>query len=109
MTTWVVPDFETVSCCDLKKSGAWRYWEDPTTEIICLAFKIMPAEEVVLWYPGDPIPPRIAALMADEKVPFIAHNADFEKAGWRHRMVPEYGWPDIPNRRWHDTAARART
>lgn len=105
---WVVPDFESTSQCDLKKAGAWRYWEDPSTNPLCLAFEF--SEElgggVEIWYPGDSIPPRARAAMADPDTKFIAHNADFEKAGWRNYMVPVLGWPDVPNRRWHDTAAR---
>ena len=36
---------------------------------------------------------------------FIAHNAGFEKAIWRNIMMPVFGWPDIPNERWHDSMA----
>lgn len=103
--TWVVPDFETVSMCELKKAGAARYWEDPTTNILCLAFAISDGEELI-WYPGQSIPSRVAELIADGKTPFIAHHADFEKWGWRKQLTPLYGWPELPNSRWHDTAAR---
>lgn len=104
---WVVPDFETVSACDLKKAGSARYAEDPTTDIICLSLRHEPAGVTERWYPGDPIPPRTAAAMADPAVAFVAHNAGFEKDFWRKHMVPIWGWPALPNERWHCTQAMA--
>lgn len=103
---WCVPDFETVSQCDLKKAGAWRYAEDPTTNILCLAVWFGEGDEV-LWFPGEPCPPKIAAAIADPAMFFVAHNADFEKAHWVRHMVEIYGWEPLPGKRWHDTAARA--
>ena len=38
---------------------------------------------------------------------FVAHSAGFEKDIWREIMVRDYGFPDIPNERWHDTQAVA--
>jgi len=38
MRNWVVLDFETASAVDLSEAGAWRYAEDPTTEVICAGF-----------------------------------------------------------------------
>lgn len=105
MTTlrWLVLDFETASGCDLRKSGAWRYAEDPTTEIICLAYSIM-GEPAKLWKPGDDTT-ELISLAKDEAMTFIAHNAGFEKAIWRKILIPDYGFPDVPNTRWHDTMA----
>lgn len=102
---WVVPDFETVSGVDLKKAGAWRYAEDPTTEIICLSWCVGDGP-VLRWYPGDPLPAVLRERIEDPDTVFVAHSAQFEKAHWRRHLVELYGWPDIPNSRWHDTAAR---
>lgn len=41
-------DFETRSKCDIRKSGAWRYSQDPTTDILCMAYRIN-KEPVQLW------------------------------------------------------------
>lgn len=101
---WIVPDFETVSSCDLKKAGAWRYAEDPTTEILCLSFENDRGEKGT-WFPGDPIPEILAQAIADPHCWFVAHNAQFEKAIWRLILVALHGWADIPNSRWHDTLA----
>lgn len=105
--TWVVLDFETLSACDLEEAGAFRYAEDPTTEILCAAFSIDGKAEYV-WrpeYEKRAHGRRLLDLVEDPTVIFIAHNAQFEKAIWRAIMVSRYGWPDIPNERWHCTMA----
>lgn len=104
---FVLIDFEGGSSCDLKKAGAWRYAQDPTTQLFCLGYSIDGEEPIVLpeeelYY--SPIHP-LAQLVADPAVMFIAHNVGFEKAIWREKMVKEYGWPNIPNSRWHDSQA----
>jgi DNA polymerase len=102
-------DFETLSLCDLTKVGAWRYAEDLTTEIICLSFEVSDTE-LVTWTPGDfgGYPEKmLLALARDPTVILVAHNAGFEKAIWRYIMVPRFGFPDVPDNRWHDTMAVA--
>lgn len=99
-------DFETSSACDLKKAGAWRYAEDPTTEILCLGYTIDGAAPELLT--PDQLLQRYGPLWDtanDPEVIFIAHNVFFEKAIWRNIMVLVFGWPDIPDERWHDTMA----
>lgn len=101
----LVLDFETASGCNLKESGAWRYSEDVTTEIISLSWSI-DSNLVCTWTPFDDAPDtRIIALARDAHVIFVAHNSSFEKAIWRNIMVALYGWPDVPDNRWEDTAA----
>ena len=96
-------DFETASACDLTKSGAYRYWEDPTTEILCLCWKTSGGQRG-RWAPGDP-GDDLRALAADLTIHFIAHNASFEINGWRQQMVPLYGFPEVSLTRWEDTMA----
>lgn len=95
----IVIDFETRSRCDLKRSGAWRYAEDASTEVICLAYTVG-NNEPELWVPGMPEPAwlRGGALL-------VAHNAMFEQAIWEKIMVPRYGWPPKPPECWRDTQA----
>lgn len=101
-------DFETLSSNDLKKSGAWRYAEDITTEIVCLGWTdgsdkvVHPVDELLHPVQGCP---RLLAAVRDPDCMFIAHNVAFEKAMWRRQMVDVLGWPDIPNERWHDIMA----
>ena len=102
---WVVLDFETASAVDLKKAGAWRYAEDPTTEILCANWETDNGTKNH-WRPSRPRD-ALRALAEDPDVTFIAHGAGFEKAIWRRILVPDFGFPGIPNTRWHDTMAVA--
>lgn len=106
----VVIDFETASNCNLKEAGAWRYSEDVTTEVICLAYCEIRKPYIlaaVTWLPGgdDELNARFRQYVEDPETVFVAHNSGFEKAVWRNIMVKIWGWPDIPNDRWEDTAA----
>ena len=95
-------DFETRSICDLKKAGAWRYAEDPTTEIMCLSYWMEGWRDVLRWFPGDDT--RHLTMLAAENT-FVAFNAGFEQAIWSRIMVPRYGFPEIPVERWQCTQA----
>jgi len=107
MAYWVLGDFETASACDLKRVGAWRYAEDPTTEILCFAFTAQyGGRKEYLWHPSMKTENSTLMQFAlDPNAIFVAHNVSFEKTIWRTIMVPEFGFPDIPDRRWHDTMA----
>lgn len=105
-------DFETASACDLRKAGAWRYAEDPTTEVVSLTWRLSGSNhEPVLWSPYLSTNGNIEALeelndhARNTDILFVAHNTGFEKAIWRRIMMEQYGLPDVPNSRWHDTQA----
>lgn len=108
---YVVVDFESASRCDLQKQGAWKYAQDMSTFILCLAIKVVtddrPAPSRVL---GErelaKIDPELMELASDPTVIFVAHNAGFEQAMWKFHMVP-LGYPELPPERWHDTMAVA--
>lgn len=103
---YLVPDFETVSLCDLKKCGAWRYAEDITTNVLTLRWAFSGnRQDIGIWHPGDPYPQDFIDAIEDGRL-FIAHNTGFEKAIWRMHMGPVYGWPDVPDKHWDDTLAR---
>ena len=94
-------DFETAGTIDLLEAGAWRYAEDINTEILCLCW-----DGGHHWAPDSRIKEHALKFLAlDPDVLFVAHNAGFEKAIWRRIMVPVFGFPDIPDDRWHDTQA----
>lgn len=103
MKRWFLLDFETASRCKLKKTGAWRYSEDPTTEVLCLGWSDHGGKPKS-WVPGEDDTEVIAAAR-DPEVVFIAFNVTFEKAIWRNIMVPVFDWPDVPDERWHDIQA----
>ena len=99
----LVFDFETASHCNLKVAGAWAYAEHITTEVLCLAYG--PAGgPFTVWRPGQSTN-YLMALVRHPDTVWVAHNAAFEKAIWRSIMVPQFGFPDIPDERWGDTMA----
>jgi DNA polymerase len=101
----VVCDFETASACDLRKCGAARYSEDPTTEILCLVFYVGGVASGCggWWVPGGN-EDYLRELVADPTMIFVSH-ASFEQFIWKNIMVPQYGFPPLPPERWHDTQA----
>jgi len=54
-TNPAIIDFETRSVADLKKVGAWNYSKHPTTEILCMAYKL-PGQDVDIWTPDRGFP-----------------------------------------------------
>lgn len=101
---FVIIDFETQSACDLKKTGAEKYAQDPSTRVLCLAYA-WPEGPVHLWRPGEPIPQDFAAHV-DAGRPVVAHNAPFELAIWN--SVPDMrGFPPLEIHQTDCTMARA--
>jgi DNA polymerase bacteriophage-type len=112
-------DFETRSACDLRACGSWRYSLDPTTEVLCMAYRLPYWEEgrVELWHPAFP---AFGILESDNTESLFelfdwiaegglveAHNAWFERGIWTNIMGPTYDWPLIPHRQWRCSAAKA--
>jgi DNA polymerase len=91
-------DFESRSEVDLPSVGAYRYAEDPSTELICAAYASDDAE-VGLWRPKEE-PNEILVASLFPNTVFVAHNAEFEKS-----MLREILHIDLPIDRFIDTAA----
>lgn len=108
LAEWCAIDFETYSACDLKKAGAEKYAEDPTTGVYCLAWKF-PEQPTQLWKPGEPLPHELQEHVAAGGWT-VAHNAGFEYWIWNlvlRRL--EYGtWPRLTIEQLDDTMPRAR-
>jgi DNA polymerase len=101
-------DFETRSKADIMECGAWRYSEDPSTEVLCMQWSVNGAEPE-LWIPGMPSP-----SWTTDKKEFIrlggqvrAHNAAFEQAIWENICISAFGWIFIQPIHWLDTMAQA--
>ncbi len=94
-------DFETRSFLNVKKVGAWRYAEDFTTEILCMAWKIGDGK-TGLWIPGLPFPQEVIDHVNAGGI-FEAHNVQFERAIWLLILRPQFNIP-MP-KRWKDTLA----
>lgn len=107
-------DFETRSELNVSDVGAWKYANHPSTQVISTAFAFddEPVEHLdEFQHPLKNKTPnasrdRLYEAAANPKIIFAAHNAGFERAIWKRRMVP-LGYPKIPRHRWKDTAAKA--
>lgn len=91
-------DVESRSRCDLKKHGSRRYWADPSTEVLCIAWFDTDTEEPGYWVPGMPCPFGPDDLLAAHNYRGFDRFA-LERLGWRSL---EDGLHDI------DTAELAR-
>lgn len=110
-------DFETRSACDLKRSGAHRYFEDPSTEIIlarwCVALRgqVVPAAAMQPWplLRGAGAPPDVLIEHIRQGCRIVAHNAGFEMLAWEwlRRRRPDLALPPVPLAQWECTMAKA--
>lgn len=111
-------DFETRSACSIKDSGSWRYSLDPSTEILCLVFRLPHWEEgrTALWAPASPRLELDEVWCPEQSELFEwiaagnlveAHNSWFERGIWTNILVPRFGWPSIGHRQWRCSAAKA--
>lgn len=106
----VILDFETLSAGNLKDCGSAIYAEHPTTDILCVGFKVFAINYCLK--PHEIVAKQNDAktlydLAADSNVIFIAHNAIFEQRIWTNIMVKKYGYPEIPLERWRCTMAKS--
>lgn len=114
-----VCDFETRSACNLKDCGAWKYSLDPSTEVMCLVYRLpyWPDGRTALWTPAYPkpgIPENFDAESLLELCDWItagelleAHSAFFERAIWTNILAPTHGFPLPHPSTWRCSAAKA--
>jgi len=105
-------DFETYSELDVRKVGAWRYSEHPSTDVLCLAYRI-PGEPMRLWTPYfepmdnlDKIPTPLLDYIEAGGI-IEAHNNEFERAIWENVLVRKYNFPNLPFEQCRCSAAKA--
>lgn len=103
----------------MRNCGSWRYSLDPTTEVLCLTWRLPSWAEgrTALWHPAFPhlgIEERFDWRDIEELVNWIeagglveAHNAWFERGIWQNILVPQYGFPPITSSQWRCSAAKA--
>lgn len=85
-------DFETYSEVDIKNAGAYAYAAHPTTEVICLSYKLPHEDKVRLWLPGDHIPQQLTDLGLED-YQYAAWNVQFDAEIWRHILCKKFNWP----------------
>lgn len=98
-------DVESRAVVDLKKTGLFPYWEHEHTDLWCVCYSV-DDDEVKTWLPGQPVPPEIAAAVAEGWLVF-GHNVGFERAAWVYKLGPKYGWPVPLKENLRCTAAMA--
>jgi DNA polymerase len=100
-------DFETRSKAPLKDVGLDIYANDPTTEVLCIAFGTLP-DNVSVRNPISANPDLTLMLnYVRDGGKIQAWNAMFEYAIWNCVCVPKYGWPPLKLEQCIDTMAIA--
>jgi len=107
MAKRVYVDFESRSQADIWVTGAYRYAEHPSTEILCLAWAVDDGP-VTGALRGKELLTAIPTInkLITEGAEFHAHNAFFERCIWKFCLTPKYGALPIPIRQWRCTAAK---
>ena len=112
-------DFETRSACDLRACGAWKYSLDPSTEVLCLVYRLpyWPDGRTALWtpaFPGANLGENFDEESLLELCDWIesgglieAHGAFFERAIWTNILRPRFGFPAVSPEQWRCSAAKA--
>lgn len=112
-------DFETRSACSLKKSGAWKYSLDPSTQILCLVYRLPHWKPGVtqLWHPAFPQCGMLEGFNGESLLelidwiewggPLEAYNVFFERAIWTNILTPKYDFPLPAWDQWRCSAAKA--
>ena len=104
-------DFETYSECELKKSGAYKYAQHPSTFPLCLSVyeRNRNRPRVIEFNRGaKPMCPEwLAELLADHKIIWKAQNVQFDYEVWKHCLAKRHGWPIMKRHQLQDTAAKA--
>jgi DNA polymerase len=101
---WI--DFETRSECDLIARGSYTYAQDPSTQVLCMAWAV-DDEDVQVWTPDQPFP--VAVRDAVQNLDTIAaHNAAFERLIFWYVLCPDYDLPEPRLEQFYCTAAQAR-
>lgn len=97
-------DVETRSPVDLRKQGAFVYFEHPETTVLMMAYRL-DDQPIRMWTYDQPCPADLrAALEGNAKI--VAYNAQFETLAF-DLLADRKGWPRVSYDRYVDTAAAA--
>ena len=92
-------DLETRSLADLRATGVHRYAEDPSTEVLCVAYAYE-NEPVKIWRSlTDPMPQDLVDLVISD-IYFKAWNAQFERTIWNRVLRRQHGLLPLPTEKW---------
>lgn len=99
-------DFETRSEVDLIFHGLRRYAEDPSTEIICMAYAF-DDKKIEFWWADEPFPQKLKNYFITGEI--TAHNAGFEQAICDHVLSRTHGVTAPKNEQWRCSMAMGLT
>lgn len=114
---YCVLDFETVSEADLPKVGVTEYAKHPSTNILCVAWKIGTLDQLrkvqaKVWSPAIPSSyGDLKRALLDPNVILVAHNVPFERRIVEHvftKLISDPYLRNIPIERWLCTMSMAR-
>jgi DNA polymerase bacteriophage-type len=111
MMLWI--DLETRSDVDLIKHGLTRYAQDPSTQVISMAYAF-DDDEVVFWWGQDAkgnlqtFPQQVIDYFISGGICF-AHNADFERHLFDYVISSDYDFDAPKLEQWHCSMAVALT
>lgn len=101
-------DIETYSAADLGKVGVYRYSEDPSFEILLIAYAWDDEPvQIVDVACGEKLPPEVGNALFDNEVAKTAYNAQFERVCLSRVFGPNNAWFFSPES-WSCTAVQAR-
>ena len=91
-------DLETRSNCDLVFHGLRRYAEDPSTEVICMAYAF-DDKAIQFWWGEEEFPQEVIThFISGEAV--MAHNAEFERHLFNYVIAPTYNFKAPAREQW---------
>lgn len=98
-------DVETRSPINLKKCGAYVYFEHPLTEVLIASYILNGDGKVRRWERGQPCPPNLKEAI-EAGATISAHNAGFEYLALK-LLHERQGWPEAKPDQFRCTAATA--
>lgn len=112
---YLILDYETRSEAPLKHTGAYEYARHKSTEILCVAWKLIDGEKAhktksySYFLPSKPH--EFLDYLADPEIKLVAHNAFFEQVITRFVLAKQFPknpyLANIPIERWTCTASMA--
>jgi DNA polymerase len=87
--------------------GTPRYSEDPSTEVLTMAYDLKDGVGARIWVPDLPPPLELFEHLASGGL-LEAWNVAFERLIWANVCRRRYGWPELPIRQLRCAQAKAR-
>ena len=97
-TSLLYLDIETRSQINLKKHGLQRYAEDPSTEVICMAYAFNDGP-IEFWRPNEPFPRDIITHFEAGGL-VMAHNAAFEQRIFEYVIANDFDFNPPKPEQW---------